>query len=811
MLKMTLRKKFIAGTALLILLVGGAIGILVRYELHKRFEGEVYKRSLSIARYIAEAAEIPLITENNVSLQLLVNDYHQIDPDIGYIFLVSPKKELKVHTFGAQVPYGMVRRAIEKTSPSQQLVMLQSEDGLIYDSVVPIQGGALGYVHVGLYEAVVKKNVQGVLLKMFPFVLCILVFGIIAAIAFASAITRSIEILTNGVQRFSDGELNEALIIRSHDEIGVLAAAFNTMTEKLSSTTVSREYMEKLIDSMDDVLIVISPAGVIQSVNRAYCELFEYRPDEVIGRGVDEFGEQGASLCMYSAFQQTQAADRIQGIECTCRTSSGTLVPMLFSMAVMKDDEGRQQAIICAAQNISNLKKVQNALQQKQSEVEEINRNLEVIVASRTAELAVGNENLRAEVAERQKKTEELRAARDIAESANRSKTEFLANMSHEMRTPLNSIIGGAEYLEGASLEPDQRHCLELIRHAGDSLLVQVNDLIDLARIEAGQLELVSLEFNLADTLETVVRMLGLNARRKQLVFSLAIAADIPHFVVGDRARLQQVLLNLVANAIKFTDNGGTVTVSAQRGRSEPHAMEVYFLVRDTGIGIESSKLDMIFETFAQADSSITRRYGGSGLGLAISRRLVEAMGGSFKVESVPGVGSSFAFSINFLLADQAVSDQQKLPGEDAGGDGKTLVAAALDRPDEYPRLLLVDDSLENRELIRLLLARQPLIIDEASNGREALELFYQNEYALVLMDIQMPIMDGYTATRMVRRTEESSGRRRTPVVALTAHAYEEDIRRCKDSGCDDHIAKPFKKKGLLQCLAHYLQGIEYG
>ena len=810
MLRMSLRKKFIAGTALLILMVGGALALLVRHELHNRFEVEVYKRGLSVARYVAEAAEIPLITENNVSLQLLVNDYQKIDPDIGFIFLVNPQGKLRVHTFGAQVPNSLVKQAIEKTSASLNRIELHSADGLIYDCTIPIQGGALGYVHVGLYEEVVTKNVHGVLLKMFPFVLCILVIGIIASIAFAAVITRSIERLTNGVQRFSDGELNEALSINSHDEIGQLADAFNSMTEKLSATTVSREYMEKLFDSMDDMLIVVSPDGVIQGVNRAYCELFECRPDEMIGRRVDDFGEQDAPSCIFSAFQHSLASGPVRGVECTCRTSSGTLVPILFSLAVMKDDEGSLQAVICAAQNISNLKKVQDALQQKQSEIEAVNRNLEDIVSARTAELAVGNESLRAEVAERQKKTEELRAARDAAESANRAKSEFLANMSHEMRTPLNSIIGGTEYLEGASLAPDQQHCLEMIRHAGDSLLVQVNDLIDLARIEAGQLDLVAQEFNLADTLEAVVRMLGLNAEQKQLDLSLVIAPDIPHFVVGDQARLQQVMVNLVANAIKFTDKGGKVAVSAQCGQSDLHSVEVYFLVRDTGIGIESNKIDMIFENFAQADSSITRRYGGSGLGLTISRRLVEAMGGGFSVESVPGVGSSFAFSLRFPLSEHVVAEQRKVP-DGTVGDSIAQGVAAPASPDRFSQVLLVDDSVENRVLMRLLLARQPLVIHEANNGSEALELFERNEYSLVLMDIQMPIMDGYTATRMMRTIEEHNGRRRTPVVALTAHAYEADIRRCREAGCDDHIAKPFKKKGLLQCLAHYLQGIEHG
>ncbi len=811
MFRLSLRKKFIAGTALLILLVGGATTILARYELHHRFEEEVYKRGLSIARYIAEAAEIPLITENNVSLQLLVNDYHKIDPDIGYVFLVTPDHKLGAHTFGAQVPKDVVGQAMANTSPSRHVIELHSADGTIYDSVMPIQGGALGYVHVGLYESVVWQNVHGVLLKMLPYMLCILVAGIIAAIAFASAITRSIEFLTIGVQRFSNGEVDVLLPVQSHDEIGQLATAFNSMTEKLSATTVSREYMEKLIDSMNDVLIVASPDGVIRSVNRAYCDLFECRPETIIGRRVEEFKGLGvAPKCMLSAIQNALVSERVEGMECSCRTPSGKLVPILYSLAVMKDDEGRPQAIICAAQDISSLKKAQNALLQKQLEIEAVNRNLEVIVASRTAELAVGNERLRAEIADRHKKTEELRAARDAAEFANRAKTEFLANMSHEMRTPLNSIIGGTEYLEGASLEPDQHRCLEMIRYAGDSLLVQVNDLIDLARIESGHMELIAKDFNLVDALEAAVQMLQLDAQRKHLELSLAITPDTPQVVVGDQSRFQQVIVNLISNAIKFTDNGGKVSVSAQCGQADLHSTEVCFQVRDTGIGIESDKIDMIFETFAQADSSITRRYGGSGLGLAISRRLVEAMGGRFRVESAPGAGSIFSFSIKFLLSDRPLAVQQAKPAvivRDASA-GESLAQAGTDR---RSRVLLVDDSRENRELIRLLLARQPLHIDEATNGREAVELFERNEYDLVLMDIQMPIMDGYTATLMIRKTEGRDGRNRTPVVALTAHAYEEDIRRCSEAGCDDHIAKPFKKKALLHCLMHYLDGIEHG
>ena len=810
MRSLSLRKKFIIGTVLLIAFIGSALALLVRNELHKRFEEEIHKRGLTIARYLAEAAEIPLITENRISLQLLVNDYRKADKDIDYIYIVGAKKEVLVHTFGQTFPVELRVAAEHNRGKAGRFEPFVSEHGLLYDVSIPIQNGALGAVHIGMYESVVQNNIHGVLEKMLPFVLLILGLGVVAALLFASAITRPIALLIAGVQRVSRGELDRVLDVGSQDEIGQLATAFNRMTENLRLTTVSREFMEKLIDTMNDVLVVISPEGVVMSVNRAYYELFGPAPSEVVGRRADDFDPNEAPARMFAAYQQSLEDGHVQGIECLCYVRAGEQIPLLLSLAVMRAEDGTPQAIICAAQNFRAIKQVQLELQRKQTELEELNRNLEDMVASRTAELAINNEGLRAEVNERKRTAEQLLLARDAAEAASRAKTEFLANMSHEMRTPLNSIIGGAEYLETAVFAPDQQRCLEMVRRAGDCLLVLVNDLIDLSRIEAGQLELVQKEFNLADTLETVARMLGVEAKRKQLTFSLDMSSDLPHFVVGDQVRLQQIMVNLVANAIKFTGNGGTVTVSARPVGFEAGFVEVQFVVRDTGIGIDSSKIDMIFESFAQADSTITRRFGGSGLGLAISRRLVQTMGGEFRVESVPGVGSSFAFSISFLQVDHGVAAAQGVAEivacsvEDTGDTGGNSAVGLL-------RVLLVDDSFENRELMRLLLSKQPLLLEEATNGREAVDLFEQKEYALILMDIQMPIMDGYTAIRMMRRIEERRALHRTPIVALTAHAYEADIRKCNEAGCDDHIAKPFKKKTLLQCLARHLRGIEHG
>jgi PAS domain S-box-containing protein len=809
-MKLSLKSKIIGITVAIILIMSVVFGYFIRTAVYKSLEGEIDKRAIAIGKHFAELSAEAYLTDSTSVLKSHLADYIATESYLAYIVIIDGDAQIQAHSFTGSVPIDILNTILTRYSDERVHQFRRSDGTILEDFIVPVGSGQTGSVHVGIYETKIIATINLLIVKLTPYLLALILAGILAAFLLAGAITRPLKVLTDGVERVTRGDLDVLIDVRTRDEIGQLATAFNSMTGQLCATTVSREYMEKLFDSMNEVLIVISPEGVIQSVNQAYCELFEYQPETVVGHRIAEFELQDVPACTYSAFLHALEHGRVQGLEGSCRTSGGRPVPMLFSLAVMNGDDERVQAVICAGQDISNLKKIQKALHQKQAELETVNRNLEEIVTMRTAELAVNNESLKAEIAVRKKTAEELLTARDAAESANRAKSEFLANMSHEMRTPLNSIIGGTEYLENAALAPDQQRCLEMIHHAGDSLLVQVNDLIDLARIEAGQLELVMQEFNLLDTLEATIRMLRLDARHKGLDLSLATSADIPHFVIGDQARLQQVLVNLIANAIKFTDSGGTVSVSVQRGQSEPDSVEVYFAVRDTGIGIEPDKQEIIFETFVQADSSITRRYGGSGLGLAISRRLVEAMGGGINVESQPGVGSSFAFRVRFLLSGRAVTTLKEEHGfSNADVDGRSAVDAG--GPETKARVLLVDDSLENRELMRLLLARQSLEIDEAGNGREALDLFEQHRYALILMDIQMPVMDGYTATRTMRHLEEHSGRRRTPIVALTAHAYEEDVRRCREAGCDEHIAKPFKKKALLQCLGHYIQGIRHG
>ncbi|OGR24558.1 MAG: hypothetical protein A2X83_02475 [Desulfuromonadales bacterium GWD2_54_10] len=799
----TLRTKIIAGSVALILLIGTALFLVIGVEVHNRLGDEIKKRGVAIARHLADASVTPILTENTIGLQLLVNSYLKNEEDIRFIYIVTPQKDVLVHTFGKTFPYDLLEIAAGVTNrEANRPTVLRSEEGLLFDLPAMIQHGELGTVHIGISEVAIQKNQKFILQHVFFYLAAVLLLGIIVAFWFATTITRPIAALSDAVIKVGRGELDGLIEIATQDEIGQLAAAFNTMTENLRQTTVSREYMNKLVNTMNDMLLVIAPDGFILSANRAFCEHFGYDLSELLGCSIRDSAKQDGPFCFCPAFERVFTKGTVSGAEAFGRTKSGNLMTLLFSLSVMKDEKGAIEAVICAAQDISAIKQVQESLRQKQAELESLNRTLEELVAVRTHELAVTNEGLRNEVEERKLVAEELQLARDTAEAANRAKTEFLANMSHEMRTPLNAIIGGADYLEEAALSDDQSLCLDMIHQAGNNLLVLVNDLIDLSRIEAGHLVLFSESFNVEKMLRNIIQMLSRTAQCKQLELSLDMADNLPDFLIGDQLRLQQILVNLVGNALKFTKEG-SVTVSTIVGTIADDAVPITFVVRDTGIGIEKNKIEKIFETFTQADTSITRQYGGSGLGLTISRRLVEAMGGHLQVESEPGFGSSFFFTVLLRLAhdEHRREDADK---QNSLQENMQIISQA-EYDDAQPLVLLVDDALENRELIRLQLKKKSIILHEAGNGREALDMFEQNEYVLILMDIQMPIMDGYTATRLIRDIEQRTGRTKTPIVALTAHSCETDAHASIEAGCDDHITKPFRKEALLKCLVRYI------
>ncbi len=383
--------------------------------------------------------------------------------------------------------------------------------------------------------------------------------------------------------------------------------------------------------------------------------------------------------------------------------------------------------------------------------------------------------------------TRALAEARDAAQSANTAKSQFLANMSHEIRTPLNGVIGLAQALAKTPLSAQQEDMLALIQSSGQTLQVLLSDILDLARVESGRMELADEAFDLGRAVRESARLYESSAQAKGLQFFVEIAPEADRWIVGDSVRIKQILANLVSNAVKFTRTG-FVALTAAAGPDKAGTPTLRFSIEDTGIGFDGATRERLFSRFEQADGAITRNFGGSGLGLAISRQLAEMMGGDLDCESEPGGGSAFILTLPFIAAEA--------PAE-------SPVASAEQPSDEQAvvRVLLADDHPVNRKVVEMILAQANVELTSVEDGAEALQAYRDGTFDVVLMDMQMPVMDGLTATREIRLHEAAMGLTRTPIVMLTANALAEHVASGEAAGADRHLAKPFDAAELLHLV----------
>ena len=703
------------------------------------------------------------------------------------------------------------------------------------------------------------------------FLLITVVLGV-----FTQRIISSIRALSRMTGEVAKGNLDLEMKAPSlsKDEIGELWGSFQTMTEGLKQTTVSKDYVDNVLESMVDPLIVVNRDGTVQTWNQATLDLLGYEGGELTGMPIEQILVE-------------EGAESSENPEEILLTKSGDRIPVSVSTSEMKKG-GRAEGFVCVAQNITDRKRAEEALRQ----------------------------------------------AKESAEDASRAKSQFLANMSHEIRTPMNGLMGMLDLLSETDLTKRQSHFAETARRSSEDLLRIINDILDLSKIEAGKLELERSDFDLRDAVEETVVLFAERAHRRGLEIACHLEEEVPVSVCGDRLRLTQILSNLVANAVKFTEQGEVVARVRCLQEAEGE-VSLRFEVTDTGVGIQPEERERIFEVFSQVDGSSTRRFGGTGLGLAISRQLVEMMDGQIGVESRPGEGSTFWFTarlergtpsnrplkpsghnlgnLRVLIVDDNKTNQEILhqqmiswgmrndsvgsglealerlrcaagegdpydlvvldyhmPGMDGLEVARTMeqdpilrnlprviltsvdqsvgeeerreagLSAWLTKPVRASQLynclvtvmeglapaapradallqaqdrfdasvLLAEDNPVNQEVALSMLENLGCRVEVVSNGLEALEAASRTGFDLILMDCQMPEMDGYQATEAIRESERTPGaeKERIPIVALTAHAMEGARDRCLAAGMDDYLAKPFSQGQLSEVLGRWLK-----
>ncbi len=520
--------------------------------------------------------------------------------------------------------------------------------------------------------------------------------------------------------------------------------------EDITESLKMLERVRAIIDAAPTAMLVVDATGNILLANRQADEMFGYDHGELCGRQADVLVPRRYRTKLPNHrkkyFQNPVQRDMSEAFRLYGLRKDGSKFPTQVGLSTIDTDDG--PAVICGIRDVTNEK------------------------------LAI----------------ETLRAAKETAESASRAKSSFLANMSHEIRTPMNGIIGMSKLLAQTELRSDQREYLASVDESAHILLRLLNDILDFSKIEAGKLELECVEFQLSECIARASRLFVLRAAEKGLEIVCRIASEIPDRLLGDAGRIQQVLVNLLSNAIKFTATG-EVCVNVYPETISSNSVQLHFSVSDTGIGIPADKLELVFRPFEQAEASTTRQFGGTGLGLTISKQLVEKMQGRIWVESEPGRGSTFHFTA--VLGISEVQDYCQL----IELNSLSLVesnSAVVPR-----RVLLVEDNEINRRVALGLLKSRGHQAAVAVNGQEAVKLLAEQEFDVVLMDMQMPVMDGYEATIEIRNCERETGGH-IPIVAMTAEALKGDKERCLEVGMDDYVSKPIVPEEMYLAIERF-------
>jgi PAS domain S-box-containing protein len=518
------------------------------------------------------------------------------------------------------------------------------------------------------------------------------------------------------------------------------------------------QYARSLIEASLDPLVTISTEGKITDMNQALANITGLTREQLTDTDFFEYFTEPQKA--REVYQEVFAKGFVADYPLTLRDKKSTDV--LFNGSVYKDEKGNLMGAVVVARDITEQKRIEKELTE----------------AKEFAELATA-------IAEEAKNKAE--SATILAENAVNSKQQFLSNMSHEIRTPMNAIIGFTKVLLKTDLSVKQKEYLSAIKTSGDALIVLINDILDLAKVDAGKMTFECIPFKMALSLSAMLHLFETKIYEKNLLLIKEYDTNIPEVLVGDPVRLHQIILNLVSNAVKFTTKG-SITVSVKLLNEDDDKVDIEFAVTDTGIGIAENKIDRIFDNFQQASSGTSRLYGGTGLGLAIVKQLVEPQGGSIRVESKIGEGSTFSFNLSFQKTEaQAESDADLSEME---VDSRNI------------KVLVVEDIALNQLLMKTLLDDFGFEREIASNGKIAIEKLKENTFDIILMDLQMPEMNGFEATAYIRNEMKSN----IPIIALTADVTTVDLEKCREVGMNDYIAKPVDERLLYSKISSHVK-----
>ncbi|MBK7017633.1 MAG: response regulator [Sulfuritalea sp.] len=693
---------------------------------------------------------------------------------------------------GERLDNAELRRGI--ASGAAATTVFRVADASSYAAMVPVtgpDGSPIASIVVGTSAHAVDGKLNDIQRgRLAVGFLALLVGFAVFIVALSFFVVRPLRRLTRSVDdiRADTTNLARRVDLRSNDEVGALASAFNDLMRTLQDTTVSKVSLAEAYDALklseqkyrellthaNVIILRLAPDGTVTYFNEFAERVFGYTAADILGRHVldtivppTESGTGRDLAAMIGAI--LEQPDAFASNENENMTRDGRRVIIQWSNRVIFDAGGRPSGLLCIGHDVTEKRMADRELDQHRHHLEEL-------VFSRTQELAV---------------------ARDAAEAANRAKSVFLANMSHELRTPMNAIMGMTNLVLRRTTDPKQIDYLNKAVKASQHLLGLISDILDISRIEADRMTIEEHDVSVPELVDEVLRMHDEAARAKGLVLLADVAADLPRRLCGDSLRLRQILLNFVGNAIKFSDSG-SICLRAEVAEEDGHSVLLRLAVRDQGIGLSPDQQARLFQPFTQVDDSLTRKYGGSGLGLAISRRIAHLMGGEVGIESEPGKGSCFWVTARLKRDDTPRPAQVRGKGDETRD--------LLLREYAGTRVLVVEDEPSNREVAEFLLLDAGLVPESAADGQEAVERAGASRYSLILMDLQMPVMNGLDATRAIRLLP---GMSRVPIVAMTANAFDADRQRCLAAGMSDHLSKPVVSEVFYATILHWLRTVE--